>query len=73
MYCGVLCHVKDTCTHFGFRAYSAALPVPSLEFALLCLQNAMWLLPDDPSETSTELSTEDDSSKYVCIIYSDID
>ena len=57
--------IKEDCFHelpcFFLSHDSAAIPAATLEFAMMCLRNALLLLPEDPLDVGpprTEEQTE---------------
>ena len=44
---------------------AAAVPALSMEFASMCLSNALLLLPPDPLDATEVTTTEDGDTRYV--------
>ena len=44
---------------------AAAVPALSMEFAFMCLSNALLLLPPDPLDATEVTTTEDGDTRYV--------
>lgn len=51
---------KHTLILFLFFSNNPAIPAPSIEFASLCLRNALLLLPEDPLQS--DISEEQNDS-----------
>ena len=59
---GIFLAVSEVYFNFRFSVASAAIPVMSMEFASLCLKNALSLLPEDPVAASSPVPSGEETA-----------